>query len=232
MSPSDAFRAAMGDGTSGLLAAGDGDWESALERLVLGHEVRDSMARTARRDVYRRYSPLVQDGGLLAICDEISERGPCHEGPAPSPIPMEAGGGSCVALEPAAAAYDAYQLDAESGGPLVPLGGRAVVRLPRRRPVPRRRDGHTCVRRNRTRCCSRCSTTPARCAASASSPPPSSSINPSSPVELQAPVEDSAGRTFVLRATGARGAPATRSALFHAPAGRGLRVGGEIWAGR
>ena len=47
-SPSEAFRAATRDGTSGLLATGDGGWEDALAHLLVRTEARDSMARTFR----------------------------------------------------------------------------------------------------------------------------------------------------------------------------------------
>jgi glycosyltransferase involved in cell wall biosynthesis len=119
-SPSDAFRTATRDGATGLLAPDEDAWERALASLLADGHARGTLARRARRDVFFRYGPRVQDAGLLAILDEIAERGPIAKGPAPSPIPMEAGGGSLVALEPAAATYDAHQLVAESGGPLRP----------------------------------------------------------------------------------------------------------------
>src|SRR5690606_13495089 len=117
-SASDAFRIALHGGATGVLARDEHEWERALEDLIVRHELRATFGRSARRDVYRRYTPLVQENELRAILDEIAARGAWREGPAPSPIPMEAGGGSSVALEPPAARYDVYQLDAEYGGPL------------------------------------------------------------------------------------------------------------------
>jgi len=233
-SPSDAFRAATRDGTSGLLAGNEEEWQRALERLVLGDEVRDCLARMARRDVYRRYSPLVQDGALLAILDEIAQRGPCHEGPPPSPIPMEAGGGSCVALEPSAAAYDAYQLDAESGGPLGP-GNEVEQAFVCQGDGLRRIDVMvgTYARRNAHRVLLELvddgGTVRGRRELAGAKLVNQSFVS----LALDAPIEDSAGRTFVLRAT----APAARAGneilLWHAPSALdGLRVGGDPVPGR
>ena len=233
-SPSEAFRAATRDGTSGLLAADEEEWGRALERLVRTDEERSSLARLARRDVYRRYSPLVQDADLLAIFDEIAERGPCHEGPAPSPIPMEAGGGSCVALEPAAAAYDAYQLDAESGGPLGP-GNEVEQEFVCRRDGLRRVDVMvgTYARRNAHRVVLELlddsgGVRGRREVAGAKL------VNQTFvSLALDAPVEDSAGRTFTLRATAPEARAGNEILLWHAPSElEGLRVGGDPIPGR
>jgi len=233
-SPSDAFRIATRDGASGLLADDVDSWQKALERLVLGAEERATVARSARRDVYRRYTPLVQDGTLLDLLEEVAERGPSQLGPAPSPIPMEAGGGSCVALEPAAARYDAYQLAAESGGPLV-LGAEVEQQFVCRGDGLWRVDVMvgTYARRNAHRVllevlddagvvCGRREVAAAKL------------VNQSFvSVELEAPVEDSAGRAFVVRASASEAGPGNEILLWHAPVGGdGLRIGGAPVPGR
>ncbi|MEW6270127.1 MAG: glycosyltransferase [Thermodesulfobacteriota bacterium] len=232
-SPSDAFRIAL-DGGAGLLARDEDEWERALERLVLAHELRATFGRSARRDVYRRYSPLVQEGDLLAILDEIAARGPCREGPAPSPIAMEAGGGSSVALEPAAAGYDAYQLEAESGGPLGP--GREVEQA-----FVCRADGlrrvdvmvGTYARRNQHRVVLEIlddqGVVRGRRELAAAKLVDRSFVS----VSLDTPAADSGGRTFVLRASAPDARDGNEILLWHAPSPLGgLRIGGEELPGR
>jgi glycosyltransferase involved in cell wall biosynthesis len=233
-SPSSAFRAATGDGTTGFLAAAEGEWEAALERLVLERTLRTALGRSARRDAYLRYTPLVQDDALLAIFDELLARGPCREGPAPSPIPMEAGGGSCVALEPPARLYDAHQLDAESGGPLGPAS--AVEQT-----FACREDGlarvdvmvGTYVRRNAHRLTLEvlddAGVVRGRREVAAAKLVDRSFVS----VELERPVERSAGRAFVIRATAPDARPGNELLLWHAPSPQGgLRVGDEDVPGR
>lgn len=233
-SPSDAFRIATRDGASGLLAADPDAWSQALERLLLGEEERATVARSARRDVYRRYTPLVQDGALLDILDAIDERGPCHEGPAPSPIPMEAGGGSCVALEPAAARYDSYQLAAESGGPLGPgteveqtfvCRGDGFWRADVMVGTYARRNAHQVV----LEVLDETGAVRGRREVAAAKLVNQGFVS----VELDAPVEDSAGRAFVLRASAPEARSGNEILLWHAPVGGdGLRIGGERVPGR
>jgi glycosyltransferase involved in cell wall biosynthesis len=233
-SASDAFRTALGGGAGGLLAHGPDEWESALERLVLAHELRASFGRSARRDVYRRYSPLVQEGELLAILDEITARGPCREGPAPSPLPMEAGGGSSVALEPAAAAYDAYQLDAESGGPLGP-GREVEQQFVCRADGLRRVDVMvgTYARRNQHRVLLEIVDEHGVVRGRRELPAAKLVDRSFVSVSLEAPAEDSAGRTFLLRATAPEAQQGNEILLWHAPSPLGgLRIGGEELPGR
>jgi hypothetical protein len=176
----------------------------------------------------------VQDGALLDVLDEIAERGPCHEGPAPSPIPMEAGGGSCVALEPAAARFDAYQLAAESGGPLGP--GSEVEQS-----FVCRGDGlwrvdvmvGTYARRNAHRVLLEVlddgGTVRGWREVAAAKLVNQTFVS----VELDAAVEDSAGRAFVLRASAPEARSGNEILLWHAPVGGdALTIGGAPVPGR
>lgn len=233
-SPSSAFRAATRDGASALLADDVDAWEQALERLVADRALRATLARAARRDVYARYGPRAQDAHLLDLLDDVAARGAWQKGPAPSPIPMEAGGGSCVALEPAALGYDVHQLVAESGGPLVP-GSEVEQRFICRSDGLRRIDVMvgTYARRNSHQVVFEvlddAGVVRGRREVAAAKLVNQSFVA----VPLEAPVEDSAGRTFTLRASAPDARSGNEILLWHAPSSlEGLTIGGAPQPGR
>lgn len=232
-SPSAAFRAATREGATGLLAPDEEAWERALASLLADPHARATLARRARRDVCFRYGPRVQDAGLLAILDEIDERGPIAKGPAPSPIPMEAGGGSLVALEPASAAYDAYQLAAESGGPLRP--GAEVEQTFRCATDGLRRVDvmvGTYGRRNTHRVLLEVLDESGAVRGSREVPAAKLVDRAFVSVDLDEPA-DSAGRTFTLRASAPEAREGNEILLWTAPSAlEGLTIGGETIAGR
>jgi glycosyltransferase involved in cell wall biosynthesis len=232
-SPSDAFRAATREGATGLLAPDEDAWERALAGLLADEHARATLARRARRDVCFRYGPRVQDAGLLAILDEVAERGPIAKGPPPSPIPMEAGGGSLVALEPAAAAYDAYQLDAESGAPLGP--GAEVEQAFRCSGDGLRRVDvmvGTYARRNAHRVLLEVVDESGEVRGSREVPAVKLVDRGFVSVDLEAPA-DSAGRTFTVRASAPDAREGNEILLWTAPSTiDGLTVGGTPVPGR
>jgi hypothetical protein len=233
-SPSDAFRAATREGATGLLAPDEDAWERALAGLLADEHARATLARRARRDVCFRYGPRVQDASLLAILDEIAERGPIAKGPAPSPIPMEAGGGSLVALEPASAAYDAYQLDAESGAALGP--GAEVEQTFRCSGDGLRRVDvmvGTYARRNAHRVLLEVVDEQGEVRGSREVPAAKLVDRAFVSVDLEAPADDSAGSTFTLRASAPGAREGNEILLWTAPCTReGLTVGGVPVPGR
>jgi glycosyltransferase involved in cell wall biosynthesis len=133
-SPTGPFRSATGEGGTARLAAAPADWEEAIAGLVGDRGGRQALARLARRDVAFRYGPKVQAEALAETVEEVLARGPANHAALPEPIAVDAGEGSSVALEPAANAYDAHQLDAEAACEIV--AGSAVEQ-----PFVCRRDG-------------------------------------------------------------------------------------------
>ena len=233
-SPSDAFRAATREGATGLLASDESAWERALATLLSDAHARATLARRARRDVFFRYGPRVQDASLLAILDEVAERGPIAKGPAPSPIPMEAGGGSVVALEPAAAAYDAYQLAAESGGPLRP-GTEVEQRFTCVGDGFRRIDVMvgTYARRNAHKVLLEVADDAGNVLGSREVPAAKLVNQAFVSLDLESPADDSAGRAFSLRASAPDAREGNEILLWTAPcAQEGLTIGGEPVPGR
>lgn len=118
-SPSPAFCRASRDGRTGWLAESAADWEAQLGRALADPAAARRLGEDARGDVLRRYAPDGELDELHGWLADLLERSPRATTPA-SPIVMEAGGGSSVALEPPSAPYDAHQLDAVRGEPLRP----------------------------------------------------------------------------------------------------------------
>lgn len=233
-SPSHAFRAATREGATGLLAPDQDAWERALTGLLADGHARATLARRARRDVFFRYGPRVQDASLLAILDEVAERGPSAAGPAPSPIPMEAGGGSLVALEPAAAAYDVHQLLAESGGPLRP-GAEVEQAFTCCTDGLRRVDVMvgTYARRNAHRVLLEIVDESGDVRGSRELPAAKLVNQTFVSVDLDAPAGDSAGRTFTVRASAPEAREGNEILLWTAPSAmEGLAIGGTPVPGR
>ncbi|HYC23323.1 MAG TPA: glycosyltransferase [Candidatus Bathyarchaeia archaeon] len=233
-SPTSAFRWAIRDGTNGLLAGDAAVWEESLARVVSDPALRSTLGRAARRDVYRRSSPLVGRGALRAVLTEILRRGRRLRGPAPSPIPMEAGGGASVALEPAAAIYDAHQLEAESGGALGP--GREIEQS-----FACKRDGvwrvdvlvGTYARRNRHRVRFRLLDDAGHVCGERTVPAASMVDRSWVAIELAAKLADSAGRSLRLIAEAPEAQPGNEVLLWTAPSPLGeLRIGGAPVPGR
>jgi glycosyltransferase involved in cell wall biosynthesis len=232
-SPSPAFRhAASGGGV--LLADCAESWEGELGRLIADPGLRAGLGRAARRDVYRRYCPLVQRHALEAILREIVTRGPREGGKALSPIAMEAGGGSLVALEPESCVYDACQLEAESGGPLGPQQEVEQSFVCRRDGVWRVdvRVG-TYARRNQhevlfTVLDDRGSMRGRRSVSAAFLVDRSWVA-----IDLAAPIRDSAGRCLTIRAEAPEAREGNEVLLWHAPSDAGnLTIGGRAVPGR
>lgn len=118
-SPSPAFCCASDGGRTAWLARSSDDWEDRLVAALADPAEAARLGDAARRDVLRRYAPDAALDDLHAWFAALLER-PLRAATLPSPLPMEAGGGSAVALEPAAAPYDAHQLEAACGDPLRP----------------------------------------------------------------------------------------------------------------
>ena len=126
-SPSPPFQQASAEGALGWLADGASAWEEAVVRLLSDDDLARHLGRSARHWVERRYgATCVADEAVKAI-EAILSRGPRAGAELPEPVEEEAPAGSCVALEPAGARYDAWQLEAD-----------AVERLEPGRPIEQR----------------------------------------------------------------------------------------------
>jgi hypothetical protein len=228
-SPSPAFRRATGEGLTGILCDSPDAWDQEIERLLRSLAERQALGNAARRSVLDHYGTEAQVDDLIDVLAELLARGVQGERSLPTPIEMEAGGGSSVALEPAGCRYDAYQLDAEKGGPLGP-GSEVeqsftcrydgVWRIDVLIGTYARRNDHEVVltlhdedgRKLGER----------RCQAS-------QMVNCQFvSLELPAPLESSAGRRLSLRAAAAGAKPGNEILLWHAPSSQGgLSLGGK-----
>lgn len=231
-SPGPALRAASGEGATALLAESFVEWESSLARLVESHETAERLGEDARRDVMRRYAPSAGADDLHEwLADLLARRseGEARAVSRASPIVMEAGGGSAVALEPPAAAYDAHHLDAESGEALRP-GEEVEQRFTCREDGLFRVDVRvgTYARKNRHAVVfdvrDEHGTALGRRVVPAEHMVDRSFVA----VPLDEPLRDSAGRTIRVTAAAPEAAPGNEVLLWRAPSQRGgLRIGGR-----
>lgn len=228
-----AFRRASRDGELALLCRTGEDWAEALRRMIAEPGLRRTMGLAARDAVRAHYDADAQLDDLVSIFEEILERGPRTGRPLPEEIPLEAGAGSVVAVEPGDAVFDAYQLAAEAGGPL-----RAGAEVEQR---------FTCVRDGLRRVDVRVGTyarendhdvhlslrdedgTPL---AEARLPAAQFVDGRFVPLCLSSPL-DAAGRTLTLRAEAPDAADGNEVLLWHAPSDLGgLSIGGREEVGR
>ena len=62
------------DGRNGFLASTEDEWVERLDRLLSSAELRNRIAREARRTVEREYSAQVQGPRVATIMRETAER--------------------------------------------------------------------------------------------------------------------------------------------------------------
>ncbi len=74
-SPTEAFRHAIRDGETGLLATDTASWEAALTGLLEDGPRRLHLGAAARTDVVARFAPAAQGRELRAILADVVERG-------------------------------------------------------------------------------------------------------------------------------------------------------------
>ncbi len=234
-SPTLAFRTAIRDGETGLLAADAAAWEAALLDLAGDPERRRGMARRARRDVVFRYGPHVQSDPLVDGLLDIVERGPrARSTELPAPIELDGGDGSVVALEPADSPYDAWQFSADAGatvGPAraveqdIPVHGPGVCRVDVLVGTFWRRNDHLLelsVFDESGRELGRREVEAGRLV-----------DRTHVSVEFDRPSSGGAGSKLRLRAEAPGAGPGNEVLLWHGPSHAGeLRVGGEVVAGR
>ena len=233
-----AFSRASREGATALLCDDARGWEESLRRLVESAPLREALGAAARRDVRARYDAAAQADDLVSVLAEIVDRAADRrngsKGPLPAPLDLEAGEGSEVALEPPACPYDAYQLEAESGGPLRP--GREIEQT-----FTCARDGlrrvdvlvGTYARRNDHDVL--LSVHDAGGATLGARRVPAAHLLDRHfvSVELDEPLDDSAGRTVSVRARAPEAVPGNEILLLHGPSELGgLTIGGEAVAGR
>lgn len=228
-----AFRRASREGQLALLCRDPAEWEGALSRLIADPGLRRTMGLAARTDVCTRYGGDAQADDLVGILDEIFERGPSPNRSTPEAIPLEAGVRSVVALEPGDAIFDAYQLSAESGGPLRP-GAEIEQRFTCRRDGLRRVDVRVGTYARTNDHDVHLSLQDETAAVLAESRLPASQFVDRRFVslELPAPVE-AAGRSFTIRAEAPNATDGNEILLWHAPSEvGGLTIGGREEEGR
>lgn len=227
-SPSPAFRYASDDGRTALLAETAAEWEAVLGQLVEDRDVAIRLGETARRDVYGRYAP---DAGLEELSEWVAGAlgTTPRSSPLPSPIVLEAGGGSSVALEPAQAPYDAYQLAYEHGDPLRP-GSEIEQSFTCRRDGLSRVDVRvgTYARRNHHEVFLTITDEEGRRLGARSVPAEQLVDGSFVAVELDEPLADSRGRTLRLQVAAPGATPGNEILLWRARSSRGgLRIGGR-----
>ncbi len=96
-SPTAAHRHAIRDGETGLLAADDHAWETALAALIDDAAVRARIGAAARTDVAARFGPTALGTALRAILDDVVARG-AGERPSVTALTQAAGAADEVAL--------------------------------------------------------------------------------------------------------------------------------------
>lgn len=85
-SPTDAYRDAIRDGETGLLASDVAEWEVALAALIADAARRRRLGDAARADVALRFSPAAQGAALHAIlADVVAQHRPAAVPAAPPP---------------------------------------------------------------------------------------------------------------------------------------------------
>jgi glycosyltransferase involved in cell wall biosynthesis len=227
-SPSPAFRCASGGGRTAWLADSLDDWEARLVGALADPEEATRLGAAARRDALRRYGPDAALDDLHEWFAALLERPPRATAMS-SPVPMEAGGGSAVALEPAAAPYDAHQLEAERGDPLRP--GAEVEQT-----IECRGDGlfridvrvGTYARTNRHGVVFQVRDDGGQVLATRTVPAERMVDRSFVAIELDEPLADSAGRTVRLSASAPDAGPDNEILLWRARSERGgLSIGGR-----
>ncbi len=131
-SPSPPFQRASAEGALAWLAPDLPGWEEGTVRLLSDPELALHLGRSARHQVVRDYSPERTAEQSLAAINSILSAGARAGRVSPEPMPEEADEtGSCVALEPGGRCYDQARLDADAVEPLadgVPIEQRWVCR--------------------------------------------------------------------------------------------------------
>ena len=131
-SPSPPFERASAGGALAWLASDLAGWEEGTVRLLGDPELALHLGRSARHQVVRDYGPeRIAEQSLDAI-EAVLRAGARAGRVLPEPMPEEADEtGSCVALEPGGRCYDVARLDADAVEPLVggvPIEQRFVCR--------------------------------------------------------------------------------------------------------
>jgi hypothetical protein len=227
-SPSPAFSCASDGGRTAWLAETEEEWEGALARLVADRAAAAQLGEAARRDVRQRYAP---DADVDLLCEWIARTlaAPRRQATLPSPVPMEAGGGSAVALEPAAAPYDAHQLAYECGDPLRP-GAEVEQSIACQGDDLSRVDVRvgTYGRTNRHDVFLTITDEEGRRLGSRTVPAEQMVDGSFVAIELAEPLRDSRGRTLRVRAAAPAATPGNEILLWRARSARGgLEIGGR-----
>ena len=230
-----AFTRASRAGRAAMLCGSTRDWRDGLLRIASDAALRESLGRTSRWEVERRYGSEAQVDDLVSVLADVLDRTPRTDVELPDPVALEAGAGSEVALEPGGRAlFDRYQLDAESGGPLRP-GSEVVQSFTCERDGLARVDVRvgTYARRNEHEVLLEVrdddGVTLGTKTVQAERLVDRSFVS----VELEEPFRDSAGRRVAVSAAAPRATEGNEILLWHAPSEMGgLTIGGEEQAGR
>ncbi len=229
-----AFVRASRGGEVAMLCGSQAEWRDGLERIVSEPALRDALGKAVRREVNVRYGVDAQVDELVTVLAEILDRGAGESRPLPAELPLEAGTGSNVAIEPGDAVFDRYQLDAESGGPLGPgreveqrftCGRDGLSRVDVRVGTYARRNEHDVyfsLYDDRGALLAEATVAAARlvdrCFVG---------------LELDEPYRDSAGRSVAIRASAPDASEGNEILLWHASSEMGgLMIGGEEQEGR
>ena len=150
-SPTDAFRDAVRDGATGILAADVDDWRAALHALADDPARAARLGAAARGDVERRFSPAAQGPALAGFLGTlVAGRGVAARAPVPAAVDAGEralasafpGEVARAAREPAACPDYAAEPGATVAGPLAD-GDVLVQRFPIRHAGLTRVDVHT-----------------------------------------------------------------------------------------